>query len=322
MIKILIFIVLTQFIGSDYLYAQSFAPAPGNVGSTAIFKDSSIVSRWATGIDVQRGYLDIGNKSLGFASNGASNDGMLAEGDVTSIVSLGDSGVAILTFDSPIMNVNGYDFAIFENGFDDDYLELGHVEVSSDGINYTRFPSITEIQTSTQINSFSFTDCRLVNNLAGKYRTGWGTPFDLNELAGSPNLNLNAITHVKIIDVVGSIQSNLGSTDGQGTIINDGYPSNFAAGGFDLDGVAVLNEQITSLDELSSSLTVYPNPCKNSLSFSGEIVDEIDVFNLSGAKVLFAKNVSTLTFDLAPGIYILQIAKDNKRYQEKVIIAP
>jgi hypothetical protein len=34
-----------------------------------------------------------------------------------SIVSLGDSGIAIATFAHPIYNGSGPDFAVFENGF-------------------------------------------------------------------------------------------------------------------------------------------------------------------------------------------------------------
>ena len=45
-------------------------------------------------------------------------------------VSLGDGGYAVVTFDKPITNGPGYDFAVFENGLNDSFLELAFVVVS------------------------------------------------------------------------------------------------------------------------------------------------------------------------------------------------
>jgi hypothetical protein len=82
--------------------------------------------------------MDIANPGLGYASLG---DSSLAIGPANlDIVSLGDSGVATLTFSSPIANGLGPDFVVFENGFLDPandsfaFLELAFVEVSSDGV--------------------------------------------------------------------------------------------------------------------------------------------------------------------------------------------
>ncbi|MFN6048554.1 MAG: T9SS C-terminal target domain-containing protein, partial [Bacteroidota bacterium] len=56
-----------------------------------------------------------------------------AEGPAASngVVSLGDGGIATLTFDPPITNGDGFDFAVFENTFLDTFLELAFVEVST-----------------------------------------------------------------------------------------------------------------------------------------------------------------------------------------------
>ena len=57
------------FIGSGFLsntvQGQSFAPAPGYPGSTAIHKDSSVFVNWAIGAEINRGYLNIENPALG-----------------------------------------------------------------------------------------------------------------------------------------------------------------------------------------------------------------------------------------------------------------
>jgi hypothetical protein len=232
------------------LIAQSFAPAPGNSGSTAFHKDSSIFLSWANAIEFQRGFLDISNKTLGLASFGEAENALFqAEGNSVDVVSLGDSGIAILTFPYPITNGNGFDFAVFENGFADHYVEYAFVEVSSDGVHFVRFPNYSETPSDIQMGNFEFSDCRYVHNLAGKYRQGYGTPFDLEGLRDSANLDINAISHVKIVDVIGSINSDFATFDSENRIINDPWPSAFESGGFDLDGVGVIHQQEVGLKE-------------------------------------------------------------------------
>ena len=153
-------------------------------------------------------------------------------------------GVAVVTFDQPISNGEGYDFAVFENALNSTFLELAFVEVSSDGVHFYRFPSVSNTQTTTQIANAGSVDATNLKNLAGKYMVGWGTPFDLAELAGYSNLDINNITHVRIVDVVGTIDPMYASIDKNGHIINDPYPTNFTdngTGGFDFSGVAVMN---------------------------------------------------------------------------------
>lgn len=62
----------------------------------------------------------------------------------------------------------------------------------------------------------------------------------MDELDGiSQLLDVNAITQVRLIDVVGSINPAYGSTDALGNLINDPWSTPFATGGFDLDAVGV-----------------------------------------------------------------------------------
>ncbi|HEY2762023.1 MAG TPA: PEP-CTERM sorting domain-containing protein, partial [Pirellulales bacterium] len=162
--------------------------------------------------------------------------------DTTAIVSLGDGGHITLGLVQPITNGPGADFAVFENSFADTFLELAFVEVSSDGTNFFRFPSVSLTSTATQIGSFGALDPTNLYDLAGKYRVGFGTPFDLNELAGiSSLLDVNDVQFVRIVDVGGTINPQFASRDSLGNIVNDPYPTAFASGGFDLDGVGVIN---------------------------------------------------------------------------------
>ena len=162
--------------------------------------------------------------------------------DTTAVVSLGDGGHITLGFAQPITNGPGADFAVFENSFADTFLELAFVEVSSDGTNFFRFPSVSLTPTTTQVGSFGALDPTNLYDLAGKYRVGFGTPFDLNELAGvSPLLDVNDVQFVRIVDVGGTINPQFASHDSLGNIVDDPYPTAFASGGFDLDGVGVVN---------------------------------------------------------------------------------
>src|SRR5690554_3597778 len=239
---------LTILLFSQIALAQPYAPAAEQEGSTAVrFDDPSIVA-WAIGAEIIRGYINIEDTTAMYDGSNKTTFGTVEDaigpsvGSTTQhVVSLGDSGVAILTFAKPIMNGPGYDFAVFENGLSDDFLELAHVEVSSDGINFVRFPSHSLTQTETPVGGFGALDATHLYNLAGKYKGGFGTPFDLEELKDSANLNVNKITHVKVVDVIGSIGSE-GSLDSYGNKIHDQFPTPFASGGFDLDAVGVINE--------------------------------------------------------------------------------
>jgi hypothetical protein len=280
---------------------------------------------------VQRGYLDIAQPSLGYASLGDSSNATGAEDG--TIVSLGDSGVAVLTFNSPIINGQGADFAVFENGFLDNadpnlaYLELGFVEVSSDGVNYFRFPATSLTQDSVQVGNTDYLDARKLNNLAGKYIGGYGTPFDLQELSGIAGLNINNITHVRIVDVVGSVGTHA-SLDSTGRKINDPYPTPFASCGFDLDAVGVIHQLAgtgVSLFGNEHAIKVYPNPVVDRITISLMEEESItaSLTDISG-KVLLTQTLKGKVNEISPinckrGLYylILQDAKGNK-WVEKI----
>lgn len=224
-----------------------FPPAAGQPGSTAIHKDHQSFQAWATGVQVMRGWVNIADTSITADGSNKASFGRYsealgqAEGTSVNVVSLGDRGTATLTFDRPIVNGPGFDFAVFENSFNDNFLELAFVEVSSDGQRFVRFPAVSLTQTQTQVGSFDPLDPTMIHNLAGKYRQGFGTPFDLNDLIDSTGIDLNNIRHVRIVDVVGSISAPFASFDSQGNKINEPFPTPFVSGGFDLDAVGVIH---------------------------------------------------------------------------------
>lgn len=210
-------------------HAGPYAPAAGQVGSTAISMSSPSFVGWATGYQDYLPGTDVDPsfqtpwKALGPATGGS-----------TDVVVLGDSGSITLTFGSFIVNGLGADFAVFENSFSDTFLELAWVEVSSNGTDFFRFPNFS--LTQSPVSSFGAVDPTDLDGLAGKYRAGYGTPFDLDILKTVPGLDVNAVRYVRIVDIVGDGTA----LDSLGRAIYDPHPTRVSAG-FDLDAVGVIH---------------------------------------------------------------------------------
>ena len=298
-----------------------FSPPAGQEGTTAIHKDSSVFIDWATSCNVERGYLDISVPDSGMVSAG---EAVFAIGIADNlIVSLGDNGSAVLTFNKSIQNGPGPDFAVFENSFTDDFLELAFVEVSSNGIDFIRFPSVSLTQTEQQIGSFGLLDATKIHNLAGKYRVEYGTPFDLEEMNNISGLNIDSITHVKIIDVVGCIQDEYSTYDSQGNKVNDPWPTLFPSGGFDLDAVGVIHNLFNQgiVEYKNSDFKVFPNPVVNRLTFESNEKYHIELLAIGG-QVLFKGEISKGVINMRnypQGIYFMKISNSKRNYTRKII---
>jgi hypothetical protein len=251
--------LVTVFLACTLAAPAQFAPPAGQPGSTAMYKDSTSFVAWAETCTIVRGKEDAGNTASPYASVGDSSKALgIAD---NTIVSLGDGGSAVCSFAWPLADGPGPDFAVFENSFSDDYLEFAFVEVSSDGLTYFRLPATSNIQDTLQTGPFDLSDATKVNNLAGKYRGMYGTPFDLQELQGTGGLDLNNVTHVRIVDVVGSLNPAYASYDMNGRKINDPWPTAFPSSGFDLDAIGVIHDILNSLDDRElPGLGIYPNP--------------------------------------------------------------
>jgi len=300
-----------------------YPPAAGQPGTTAIYKDSSIIIGWADSCEVVRGLIDISQPTLGNTWFGDAADAAgKAEGNSVDVVSLGDGGSATLFFETPVINGEGWDFAVFENALNDSFLELAFVEVSSDGINYYRFPSVSLTANDVQVATFGALETTKINNFAGKYRQGFGTPFDLEQLEGIEGLDVNRISSIKIIDVVGSIQDEFATFDSENHQINDPWPTPFETGGFDLDGVGVIHASSAGIDEAKISISVFPNPFESffKISFSGNLNNcvEIELINPTGLTIYKNKVQNQAMLDLSgfpAGLYFLKF-----RFEDMIII--
>ncbi|WP_027420147.1 T9SS type A sorting domain-containing protein [Crocinitomix catalasitica] len=322
-------VILLFVCCSANLFAQ-FAPAVDEPGTTAIHKDSSDIKGWATKmVTFNRGLEDIINEMGPVASFGESENALgYAEGTSTDVVSLGDYGSIVLGFEYPIMNGAGNDFAVFENSFSDTYLEFAHVEVSTDGVRFVRIPSTSVISTDEQVSTYGTSETSQVHNLAGKYRQGYGTPFDLEDIIDSTGVNLDSILYVKIIDVIGTIDPEYASRDHLGNIINDPYETAFASGGFDLDAVAVMNENNVFAGLATQKhleFKVYPNPTRDIINITSpkEVYLSIQILDLNGrivSEMTPTTRLSLVNLGLQKGIYFVRFISDNSTsIPEKIV---
>lgn len=317
-----IFVFLLILFHTTYSFAQ-FPPQAELPGSTAIYKDSNILIDWANQCSIIRGWMDIADTSLGKTSIGSMYS-PLGKAD-SDVISLGDGGEAIYYLENPIINGQGYDFAIFENGFmspEDSalaYLELATVSVSNDGIVYTSFDAICNNDTLFQIPGFGeYMNATKIHHLAGKYKHDYGTPFDLSDLDTSSGIKLNAIHFVKVKDVIGTIHPSFCTRDKNGRKINDPYPTPFPSGGFDLDALGIMHHLYptsTSISNKSNNISLYPNPASTTLYIeTKEDILQVEIYSINGIRqpIEFEKNSSSIQIaNLPTGLYLLRVLYNN-----------
>lgn len=192
---------------------------------------------WANVIDASRTLFGPRGSTTIDSSGGINSLGDLDAADIAAGIS---PGFLTVTFPSGIRNGPGADFAVFENGFvfpgePNLNAELAYVDVSTNGTDFARFPSLSLNTTfaGTFGQSFGGFDATHIYNLAGKHAAGFGTPFDLDELASDPlvlggAVDLNNIQFVRLFDIPG----NGDFLDSQGNPILDAWLTT-GTGGFD-----------------------------------------------------------------------------------------
>lgn len=218
-----------------------FPPSAGKLGSTAIPWDSSCFVGWGIQATTSLGLRDLSQPDSGYADVG-NEESALGKARTNGVFSLGDSGSITFYFANPIVNKPGFDFAVFENAFNDSFLELAHVEISADGVSFYRIPSESLTQTKVQTGAFGATQATQIHNLAGKYRMPYGTPFDISDLDTNQEFFPNEFYWIRLRDVVGSINPRYGTRDSKGRIINDPWPTRFASSGFDVDAIGIIHQ--------------------------------------------------------------------------------
>jgi hypothetical protein len=232
--------------------AGPFDPAAGQPGSLAVAATDPAITAWATGFV---NYLPGPGVDPAFRTpERALGPGGFTVDPVTGqprdpifdVVSLGNGGSITLTFDGTIFDGPGWDFAVFENAFNDTFLELARVQVSSDGVQFSPFfPAFS--CTPGPVGAFGSVDPTHLHGFAGKYRAGFGTAFDLAVFAQVPGIDVSAIRQVRIVDVIGDGSMFDDQPAGVGLCgdgrtgprpIFDPHPT-VGSAGFDLEAVAV-----------------------------------------------------------------------------------
>ena len=135
---------------------------------------------------------------------------------------------------------------------------------------------------------------------------------------------------MRIVDVIGTINSSYCSYDSQGNRINDPYPTDFESGGFDLDGVAVMNENniyaSTESFLVDKKFEVYPNPSKGiiTMDFLGDENTPVGIFNFAGSLIWQGTATPGEQIDLTnyfkPGIYFVRLSDDSRSAQKLLIV--
>lgn len=266
----------------DSVTLQDSGPQEANAIINPIFRG------WATGVvdyqpadGVDAMWADP-NQALGPATGNNFDIVSLGELDTDQIASGMAPGRITLTFADPcdpndegiVYNGLGYDFVVFENGLISEFTtangsmkgqmqaELAYVEVSSNGTDFVRFPSVS--LTPELVGAYGTIDIADVYNLAGKHPNAggncFGTPFDLDELAGRPEVvearvDINDIRYVRLVDVPGTgdfcDEATAHVVPGtepeslnypQNHPVYDAWPT-WGSGGFDLEAVGLLYEQ-------------------------------------------------------------------------------
>lgn len=314
----------------SFLVVAQYPPPAGQPGTTAMHRDSSAFVRWAQTCEVSRGYINITDTTVYFEGTNKANYGsyLYATGPADDyVVSLGDRGWAVLTFDPPLADGPGPDFAVFENSFSSSFLELAFVEVSSDGNRYVRFPAVSLTQADTQVGTFDTLDAKQIHNFAGKYRMGFGTPFDLDDLKDSSGVQLDRITHMRVIDVGGCLQPGYASFDSEGHAINDPWPTPFGTGGFDLDAIGVIHDtlELSTSKINQTSLKIYPNPVSDFLRVDIQPLEtgKVVIRDLSGRVLLHESINGIIVTNLATwasGVYLVTVSiPDGRSVTRKII---
>lgn len=187
-------------IGDNYAFTYKlvnvFPPASEDGECEGIDGSDDIFVAWATAVD----------KTYG---------GGVSEQWRTGSYVMGNGGVFIYTFDSPISDGKGPDFAVGENAFRNDsskliFAELYYVEISSNGTDYLRFDNVS---LTTDTAAYLAIDPGKVYGLGSVqiayYGYNYRQPYDLAWLRNKKEVlngtvDLSAITHVKYTDIPGT----------------------------------------------------------------------------------------------------------------------
>jgi hypothetical protein len=150
----------------------------------------------------------------------------------------------------------------------------------------------------------------------------YGTPYDLELLSNVPGLDVNAITHIKICDVVGSVNSTYATFDQYGNKVNDPWPTPFPSSGFDLDAVGAIHLATGIQEFRNSNVRIYPNPTADFIEVRD--IGYVTITDVNGRVVYAAWNdyntTPIRTQDWPNGLYFLVVQNSFRVKSGKLIV--
>lgn len=220
------------------------------------------------------------------------------ESDPQYVVSLGRNGWVVLGFETPIIDIQGPDFVVFENAFrygpNAEYIfdEWMTVSVSEDGIHWIDFPydSLTGAGMAGKTPSVG------VHALIGDLTQCGGDAFDL------ATVGLSSAMYVKVTDA-----TRFQTADKLGA---------------ELDGIMKLNTTSTTIETATSQLPFTVNTSVETLILTSPHNLEISLYSSDGA-LIFTQNLlaetpqSFASFTLSTGLYLWVWEEKGKRKAAK-----
>jgi hypothetical protein len=169
-------------------------------------------------------------------------------------------------------------------GFLTNYHVVVIINESGDLITYVNGAEVLNVpNTTTNHNINTWTNASLLLSFKG-------SDFDGTDVTPEPEYQTNARDARAFVDNIALFDRTL-TPDEVTEIFNNG------------NNTLSIESQI-----LKNSLSIYPNPVREVLNFSSQDVKSVDVFSISGAKVL-SKEVTNASLDLSSleaGTYIIQ----------------
>lgn len=242
--------------------SRSFLVASRSVFAACFFFVPVAFGQFATSV-VQFNSGSSANASFPAAKALGGPQGGGASGGSTDVCVLGVGGSLTLGFASPIVDGPGADLSCFENGFGfgggGNFSEVAFVEVSSDGVNFARFPSNYAGPPVPQ-SAFGTLPFGTFAGLVGGLPVfsnvvsntldprdpvvAGGEFFDLAELTADPLVvagvvDLDGIQFVRVVDAIAGFD-----VDSSGKFVFDNGGS---TGSADIDAVAVCHDANTDL---------------------------------------------------------------------------
>ena len=89
-----------------------------------------------------------------------------------------------------------------------------------------------------------------------------------------------------------------GSRDAKNNLINDPYPTPYPSAGFDLDAVGVINSEALDLEEMTTNVSIFPNPSTGVFTINAPGENRVEVYSVKGENLFQQNFIDSTKVDL------------------------